>query len=479
MTAAAQRARRWTSAVLARALGGAALILLENGVPAYATPTQTEPPTPPASEAQSITLPRADRKLVSGDQYIALPIDELLAEDVMVARERNPADRSARGVAVLMRKRPNYDPPGLHAGGFTVFPAISLSPEYSSNVFREPRGVSDAVGTVRADVVARSNWRSNQLILDGFVQRAQFANQSSQDATTYRARAAGRLDIDRNSFLALTVLRQRIVEDRGGVGEVLSPLDPVRYDQTGALASARTESGSFWAEFNGGFDRFTYTVQNDATRGSQDFRNYDRYQAGGALGYRITRDRSIFVSGREEIRQFTARATPRRDVHLLELLGGIDSEITPLIRGRLAAGYLLANFDDPTVPDRSGFALDASISYLFSELTTFTLAARRTLRNVASANSVGAIVTTVRLEADHELFRNVILSPAVTYETADYSDTHAVARVIEPEFIVRWLINRRWRANAILQYRNRTGRGFAADRDYASLNLSMGLTLQF
>ncbi|RYZ41645.1 MAG: hypothetical protein EOP49_28790, partial [Sphingobacteriales bacterium] len=41
-----------------------------------------------------------------------------------------------------------------------------------------------------------------------------------------------------------------------------------------------------------------------------------------------------------------------RDADGIEVLGGVSSEITPLLRGRLGLGYIYADFKDPNIESR-------------------------------------------------------------------------------------------------------------------------------
>lgn len=445
----------------------------------------------PASGAQpdanpdpepGLLLPEPGEPLTSDDSVVTLPqsrddTDALLRRQRTLRQGRN---FDARGTAVLDRGRPDYDPLGIRSGGFTIYPQATLGLGIDTNVYRQPDGNADVFGFARAEALARSNWSRHQAVFDGYVQQSLYLSEADESETTYLVRGAGRLDVNGQDVITGQVLAERMAEDRGSVLGDVDQLGAVISNRARAALGARIVRGRVNGQVRLAYTHIQYS--DDISGGSnlsQRYRENNQYEVGGKVGYQISPGRIAFVSIDHERRRFPFPSpTYLRDLDQTEFLAGLESEITPLIRGRAAVGYLFADFQDPTLKTRGGLAIDVEASYLYSELTTINFQARRYVRNVASPRSPSALTTTVRLGADHEYLRNVIISPSVFYESADYIGTDSKAQQFGAALDARWLINRTFRAGLTTAFRTRNGKRFVVDRDYSALAALVSLTWQ-
>lgn len=433
-------------------------------------------------EAVENTLPGSDAPVPpSDDPFLQLP-DATERVDPLMQRYRRTSRslaQTARAETVLQRERPGYDAQGIPIGSFTWFPTVTTSAAATNNVFRQEDGRSDAFLTGRAEWVLRSDWTQHAFSFDGIVEQDVHAKYSSENILNYRARFNGRFDLSASDFVAMEAVQQRITQDRGSTSDILETREPISFDNTGLMLRSQLGGRSrVQGQIEAGYVHRTY---NSAERPNGEpfdlsVRDMDDYRVSGQLGYRLGTSTNLFVSGAHTWRQFLNLAD--RDAKIFEVLGGIDGNVTPVIRGRLGVGYISADFESPTIETRSGLALDVRLDFLVTELTTIGVTARRDFRNVATVNSAAAFASSIRAGVDHELFRNVILSPAITYEEADYVGDDRKADLISAELGARWLINRRLRANGVLQHRNRNVTGFESSRNFSDISIAAGLTFQ-
>jgi len=386
---------------------------------------------------------------------------------------------ATRGVTVLSRARPDFDPVGSRLAGFRLDAGATLRAGVDTNVYRVTDGPSDAFALGEVDASLRSDWSRHALEVAGAVRHRQYATETLRDLTTYGIEAQGELDISPRARLSGEISHERDARDQLSAEEVALVLRPVRFDETSARLQGHYESGRIVLSANGGYAHVDYepTANLNGVVQSLRDRDYDSYTAGAQAGYRFSGGAVAFVSASQEWRRHPFDASPRRDSDVLELLAGLESEITPLLFGRVALGYLRTNFSDPAVSSRNGFAIDTRLDYLLTELTTVHLTARRTMRDAALLVAPATLVTNVRLSADHELLRNVIVSPQVLYESADYVGTGQSANLFGGGVDARWLINRRLRANVSVHYRSRSTENFSAGRDYDALIGTAGITV--
>jgi hypothetical protein len=386
---------------------------------------------------------------------------------------------AARGITVLRRARPDFDPVGSRLAGFRLDAAASLRAGLDTNVYRVADGPSDVFALGAVDASLQSDWNRHALEVAGAVQHRQYASETLRNLTTYGIEAEGEFDISPQARINGQVSHERDARDQLSAEEAVLVLRPVRFDETSASLQGRYESGRVVLSANGRYGRVDYepSATLDGVVQSLRDRDYDSYMAGAQAGYRFPAGAVAFVSVSREWRRYAFDATPRRDSDVTELLAGLESEITPLLFGRVAVGYLRTDFSDPSVSSRNSFAIDTRLDYLLTELTTLHVSARRTMRDAALLIAPATLVTNVRFSADHELLRNVIVTPQVLYESADYVGTSQSANLLGGGVDARWLVNRRLRANVSVNYRSRSTENFAAGRDYGSLIGMAGVTV--
>ncbi|PAX06348.1 outer membrane beta-barrel protein [Sphingomonas lenta] len=399
----------------------------------------------------------------AGIPSLRLPRTDSASERDRAAEAVAPrAATRVRGVTVAQRARPDFDPVGVRLGGMVLLPEVAARAAYDGNVFGQPNGVNDVFGTVRAAATLRSEWSRHQAVIDGFVARREYATFGTESATTYRLNARSRLDIDGETSATTEVSRERVLLLRNTLTEVLPTRRPVRYDLTAASFGLRRDLGRFRANAIGYVARYDFVdaERPDGSPLSQRFRSYDLYRGSVQLGYASGAGPVLYVQGIVDLRRYNVPAPPiDRDSDGYEVLAGITSDITPLLRGRLAVGYVHADFKDPTVESRGAFGFDVDLDYLVTELTTVRLSARRYLQNIALAASPGGLNTDAALGADHELLRNLIVSGNLLYGRTSVIRTGGQGTRLGAEARARLFINRRLRVDGDVAYFRGSGSG--------------------
>jgi hypothetical protein len=364
-----------------------------------------------------------------------------------------------RGTTVRGRERPDYQAAGLPAGAFTIFPRLEIESIYDANVFATARERSDFVLQPQASVRVASNWSLHKLIVEGQVDRREYARFETENGTQYLLSAQGRLNVAGRSTIDARALRERVIIDRANVGELPNTLRPIRYDLTLGSLGGSLRSGRLTGRLLGTFSKRDYK-DGQTLAGApfdQDDRDFRRTQLRGELSYNTAAAQELFVSAEVDRRRYRVQIGPvRRDSNGIEILGGIRGEITPLIRGQLAFGVLRQNFLDPTVKTSTGLGLDTRLEWLVTELTTLTLTARREIQNSAVRTSAAYVGTDFRLQADHELLRNLLLVADAAFSTADYRASPRLDRTYEGGAGADWLLNRNLRARFRLSASKRT-----------------------
>jgi len=447
--------------------------------PVAQMPVASQRRTGPEPLGQGIDTPKGsppestDLQLPSATTSAVLPsVTKPQATDV-------PADAKNRVLdTVASRKRPDYDPAGIRTGALLIFPTVSSTLGYDSNVYRQASGVSDVFGRLRAAVQARTDLSRHAVAIDGYIDQRVYSKYTTDNALTYEAHLLGRLDFARGDRVTAEVRHTKAVVERGGASEILNTREPVQYNISLASIDGRKAFGRLLLGLGGTVSYSNY--QNGETPAGalfdQQFRDLTLYQVRTDIGYALAAGPEVFISAAGEARRYRVVVPPIiRDADSIEVLAGLRSDITPLLRGQFSLGYLRANFKDPTIPSRGALGVNIGLDYLVTPLTTLRAGVLRNLRNVASATAPAALVTEGRIGVDHELLRNLILSASTSYQLADYIGSDRSVRRITADGGAQWLINRRMRVDFDVSYQRRTGGAQAGGQQFDQLRGSVGL----
>jgi hypothetical protein len=103
-------------------------------------------------------------------------------------------------------------------------------------------------------------------------------------------------------------------------------------------------------------------------------------------------------------------------------------ELSSLLSGEMRAGVLHRDVDDPSAEGLTGLSFGANLNWAVTPLTTLSLFADRQVEEGGSQLVSGNVRSQVRLEAEHELLRNLILEGrigAAKIDTIGQIDTSA------------------------------------------------------
>ena len=133
----------------------------------------------------------------------------------MAAAQQAPERRSRSERDRPDRPRDDYDPLGIRAGSFFIFPSISLSGTYDSNAFATSDDEDSDVGAILAPRVdVNSNWSRHALNFSAGAVGAAWAEYSENNYLDAFAATTGRLDITRDDIASGTLRFDRLHEDR-------------------------------------------------------------------------------------------------------------------------------------------------------------------------------------------------------------------------------------------------------------------------
>ena len=100
--------------------------------------------------------------------------------------------------------------------------------------------------------------------------------------------------------------------------------------------------------------------------------------------------------------------------------GGSTFELTRILTGEAAVGWIQRRYQDPTLPNISGVTVDGSLIWVASALTTAKLTATTRVDKSTVFGVSGVFTREVALQVDHAFRRWLIATLKVSYGNDDY-----------------------------------------------------------
>jgi hypothetical protein len=349
-----------------------------------------------------------------------------------------PATAFGQAVATPQEVGP-YDPIGVRAGSFFIFPSLTVSEVYDDNVFAESEDEDDDLITLVEPLVrVESNFSRHSLAFETGGEVAFHINEEDEDYEDFYGAADGRLDITRNSNLTGGIEAGREHEDR----------DDVEDDPTDDLSEFWRYQGdlSFYQAFN----RLNFRVGGNVSR--RDFvdeeesdRDIIIYNGIVRTGFFVSPRINTFVQGLYNIQrrdQTPDDAGVDRDSEGWGVSVGTELGFTELLVGELGFGYRWQTFEEDDFDDESGFGFNGGLTWLPTQLTTARLTAGSDFEPTDTDGAESRFRNFGLLEVEHELLRNVILTGLVGYSRDDFEGIERVDDTLDAGAGISYLLNR-------------------------------------
>lgn len=392
------------------------------------------------------------------------------------------AQDAQRGVGVADRERPDYDPIGIRAGGFIVYPSVTGSVAYTDNLFKQDTNEQDdVIFAVTPAVSVESQWSRHALNLAADLTTKAHDENDSDDVTDYSFGADGRLDVTRDSFAAAAVGYRVYHEDRGSPDLPAQAAEPTEIEEFGADVSYihRFNRLSLRPAFSYRDLDFDDAGLIGGGQINNDDRDRDIKEYSLRVGYDVSPAFQVFAEGRYNEIEYDnpddvlGGGTAFRDSDGYDALVGTSFDLGALARGELAVGYTEQDYDSNLLQTVDGFVYEGSVEWFVTELTTINVGGARTVEETTLAGSAGYLATSAAVGVDHELRRNILVGADVFYANSDYEGITREDDVYGAGVDGTYLLNRNFRLT--LEYDFETRESDAANSDYDQNTVMLSL----
>lgn len=388
-------------------------------------------------------------------------------------------DAEDPNVTVQDRERPDYDPLGIRAGTFLVFPSLTVQGGYDDNVYAtNDDEQDDFFATVRPEVEARSDWNRHQLDLGVAAESGTYLEEDDNNYLDFFSNAAGRVDITRDSALTGALQFNRLHEDRDSPDALGEGQEITTYTQPTARLSYRQNFNRLFAIVGTDFTRYDYEDSDDV---NEDDRDRNQYQGRLRTGYQVSERLAGFAEGIYEVRDYDQTPNDQgfnRNSDGYIVRGGVEVDFTGILFGEAALGYSHREYDDDDLNSVGGLNGAAGLTWNVTRLTSVIFTAEADIKE-----------TTVDFEGDeasarfdkgfsvdvtHELLRNVLLNGNADYTRSDFEGTSRSDDIFGLGAGVSYLINRNLSLDATYRWSKRESDD--GDAEYTRNIVLVGVT---
>jgi len=308
-----------------------------------------------------------------------------------------------------------YAPLGIHAGGFTLLPAVELIGGYDTNPAHVTGGKGASLYTVAPELQAQSNWSRHELKAD---LRGSYTGYNPDQTPTLsrpnvNAKVDGRVDITHDTRLDLGT-RLLVGTDNPGSPNLEAGLAKLPIFATyGGNAGIGQRFNRFDVSIKGDAERTAYQDSSlvDGTTASNKDRNYNQYTGTLRGGYELTPGVTPFVEASIDTRVHDLNADIdgyQRDSKGLTGKLGSTFELSRLLTGEVALGYTRRNYEDPRLTQLSGLIGNASLVWTVNALTNVKFTAASTVGESTIAGVSGVLYRDAGVQVDHSFRRWLI-----------------------------------------------------------------------
>jgi hypothetical protein len=372
-----------------------------------------------------------------------------------------------RGKTVVQRWRPQYAPLGVRAGSFVIHPSLTIAEIYSDNIFRTSTSeTSDFVTRFIPRVRVSSDWNNHSLSAVASGNIGRYQDNSFEDYEDYTLGVGGRLDVRRGTNVKARLRTRRRHEDRSSPDDA-GGRHPTEYDVHSAELEGfhRLNRLNFTLGF--GLDQYDF---EDSSTGvgtiNNDDRDRDVITTFLRVGYQVIPNFEAFLRmtyNNRDYRDGMDDAMVDRDSDGYEAVAGVRIDFGGITFGDFFLGYRKQMYESATLNDVGGPSVGADITWNVTPLTTFVGSISREIRETTSGGASGSFFTTVAVNAQHELLRNLILEGDLSYSNNDFRGTSRSDDFLRGGLSANYLMNRYFSVRGGYEYRERESNIVGAD----------------
>jgi hypothetical protein len=363
---------------------------------------------------------------------------------------------------VTSRPRPEFDPTGLRFGDFFWFPRAELDESYNSNIFATTTNPSaDLITALAPSFDLLSKFPRSALNLHGSAVLQDYAAHPRQNTPTGSVKVDGRLDVTAESSFYGDAEVSRPYISYGTPNSPMGIAQPVTYWDYLATAGYQQGGRRFSYQVDVGVEAAQYNAAQLVSGGVLPQSSQDTTISSAAVraGYEIVPDYIGYMRVGGSLLNYWHATHNNSSAYHVDL--GLQILPRHLIYGEAYVGYLVQNFAQSGLPSTSAPDYGGRLVWNVTPLDTLTFTGLRTFNTGTPAVSGvtvtgpagnGYLSTTITVNADHELLRNLLLNFNTTYINYSFQGITRTDNSFTGGAGLRYLINRNLFLGGLFSY---------------------------
>lgn len=387
-----------------------------------------------------------------------------------------------KSVGVKERAHPEYAPIGMHVGAFTVDPQVQIDIEHNDNIYgTETNQSGDTIFNLSPSVTAKSNWSQHALNLFANAHGQAYSSRSRENNISFQVGANGRLDIVRGASLSGNADAGRFVEARTSPAAADFSTVPIKYTVGNVGFSGVKEFNRLRVSSSVGWNILSYSNGRAASGLAIDesFRDRTATSLSGRADYAMTPDTAFFIEVDGTWEDYRHDFGLNRNSHGDSVRGGVNFELTNLIRGDVGVGWLEQKYDSPLLHSTSGLSVHGKVEWFPTQLTTVTFLADRSVQDSGLIGSAGYTSAQAGAIVDHELLRNLIVTGKLFYEDDNFLDANRRDKRTTVGIAATYLMNRGVGLTGGYSFLHQDSSGLAHGPTYDQNDVTLGVVLKY
>jgi hypothetical protein len=387
------------------------------------------------------------------------------------------AQTDSRTTTVNERQRPELDPLGVKSGGFTIFPSVEVSGTYNDNIFATDAGtIDDVITTITPAVRISSDWAQHYVGFNATGDIVRYADNGAEDHETYNLALDGRLDIRRDTNVTGRAAYELGSEERGSVNDA-GGRTPTEFDVQSLEAGMFNKWNRVSLNADGSLFRRDYDDVTTTTGiVNNDDRDRDEFGLTVRGGYEIQEQYEAFAEVILTSINYDAAVDDNglnRDSEGYEVRAGARIDLTGLLFGDVFIGYLSRDYEGAGLKSVETVVGGIDLTWNVTPLTTLTGGLSRNVSETTLAAASGNLTTELRVGADHELLRNLIVSARVAVSTDEFEGTSREDDYIKGGIGAKYMLNRNFSVVLDYDYSERDSSVAGADNEINKILLRL------
>lgn len=379
------------------------------------------------------------------------------------------AQEDLQRTTVEGRYNPEYNAVPIRIGPFDVLPRVEADLEYNDNIYAtESDEIGDVIVSVTPSIIARDRRADREYYLRLLAGVDKYLDYSSEDREQFLAIARARFGLGTITRTNIGLELNRNNEQRRDIDSFNSTARPITFTSIRANADVERDFGPITGTLGGNYRSVSYggDVTLDGIVYDLGFRDFDIYEGRARLAYSRSGDQEVYVQLTANKRSYNVRpddpsfapiVTLDRSSRGGRLEVGYRRQVTELLYLDARVGYLVQNYEDPTLPTIKGLAFDGRLLWNVTPLTSVDVTAIRRVDETINPLLSGMLRTEIAAQVDHELRRNVILSVEARYAHLNPLGDAGKVNEYEVAGIARYLLSREWSLTARAEHFERHG----------------------